>query len=138
MRWLILLVATIAAIPAIAYGNPAPAPGSIVAVDFGFQNPATDGGNTVSVNAGETVNFSYPSGNNFHSVVFQGGDPTSCAPSLPDSPTGPGWSSTCRFDTAGTYEFVCGAHANMTGTIFVQGPATPTPTATATATATAT
>jgi plastocyanin len=45
-----------------------------------------------------------------------------------------------RFDTAGVYEFVCLAHAAMTGTIRVEGEgtATPTPTSTPTQTATAT
>jgi plastocyanin len=143
MRWLILLAALTAAVPTFAYGDSARAPGSIQAYDFGFENPAT-GDSDVTVDAGETVTFSYPTGSNFHSVVFSGGDPAECTPPLPEFPKGAGWSASCRFDTPGTYAFVCGAHANMTGTVVVQGSGTPTatptgsPTATPTAIATAT
>jgi plastocyanin len=137
MRWLILLAALTAAVPTFAYGDSAQAPGSIQAYDFGFENPAT-GDNAVTVNAGETVTFSYPSGGSFHSVVFQGGDPTSCTPPLPEFPDGAGWSATCRFNTPGTYSFACGAHGAMTGTVVVQGSATPTPTGSPTASPTRT
>ena len=41
-RWIGLAVAAavVIAIPAFAYGQPERAPGSIVAVDYRFQNPA--------------------------------------------------------------------------------------------------
>ena len=53
------LAAAAVAIPALAQGAPERAPGTIRAVDFGFENPAT-GDNTVTINAGETVTFTYP------------------------------------------------------------------------------
>ena len=42
-------------------GAASAAPGTITVVDFGFENAAT-GENTVTINAGETVSFSYPTG----------------------------------------------------------------------------
>ena len=41
-RWIGLAIAAavVIAVPAFAYGQPERAPGSIVAVDFGFENPA--------------------------------------------------------------------------------------------------
>ena len=117
----ILLVAAVVAIPALASADPR-APGSIEAYDFGFNNPAT-GGSVVTINAGETVSFSYPEGNNAHNVVFDDGQPATCTPSLPDVPSPSGWTASCRFNTPGTYAFVCGAHAFMTGTVVVEAAA---------------
>ena len=99
-RWIGLLAAAalVVAIPAFAYGQPERAPGAIVAVDFGFQNPA-DGGPLVTINPGETVNFSYPAGSSFHNVNFTKEQPTSCTltagasgpvPPLPGVPVGEG------------------------------------------------
>src|SRR3954464_6966649 len=88
------------------------APGQIMAFDFGFNNPATDD-NTVTINAGETVTFSYPSGGNSHNVDFDAAQPTSCTqtaganigpvPPVPAFPSPQGWEGTCRFNTPGTY-----------------------------------
>jgi hypothetical protein len=100
----------------------------------------------VTINTGETVTFSSPTGSNFHNVVFESAQPTSCtlaggtpgpAPMPPD-PSGDPWSGTCVFNAAGAYDFVCGAHDTMRGTVTVEGSTTtPAPTTTATATATA-
>ena len=50
-------------------------------------------------------------GRNFHNVVFVGAEPATCTPAAArSSPREPGWQAACRFDTPGTYEFVCGAH----------------------------
>lgn len=150
-RWIGLLAAAalVVAIPAFAYGQPERAPGSIVAVDFSFQNPA-DGGPLVMINPGETVSFSYPDGSNVHNVNFTKEQPTSCTltaggagpvPPLPAYPSAEGWSGTCTFNEEGTYEFVCQAHASMLGAVLVVpvgATPTPTPTATATPTPTAT
>ena len=102
--------------------------GAIEALHFYFQDPAT-GDNAVTVLAGETVTFSYPAGASSHNVVFVGAQPSSCAPAIPESASPPGWTATCRFNTPGTYEFVCGLHGQMTGAVVVTG-ATPTATAT--------
>ena len=80
----IVLAATLVAIPALASADPQ-APGTIQAYDFGFTNPATSD-STVTINAGETVSFSYPNGNNSHNVVFEAGEPDSCTPALPADP----------------------------------------------------
>jgi plastocyanin len=131
-RLLILVLAALAvAIPALASAKPR-APGAIVAADYAFTNPAGDG-SSVTIAAGETVSFSYPAGANFHNVVFGGSGPTACTPPLPEFPAEPGWQGVCRFNAPGTYEFVCGAHDFMTGTVVVTGDATPMPTTTATA-----
>jgi plastocyanin len=149
-RWIgfAIAAATIIAVPAFALGQEGRAPGSIVAIDYAFENPA-DGNPLVTINPGETVTFSYPSGSSFHNVQFTGRAPSSCTltgggsgsvPPLPPAPTGQGWSGSCTFTAEGTYEFVCGAHRDMTGAVLVvpvDGTPTATPSATASATATA-
>ena len=138
-RWIGLAIAAavVIAVPAFASGQPERAPGSIVAVDFGFQNPA-DGSPLVTIQPGETVTFSYPEGSSFHNVQFTKEQPSSCTltaggsgpvPPLPAAPTGDGWSGTCTFNAEGTYEFVCGAHPGMIGAVLaLPVGATPTPT----------
>ena len=70
-------------------------------------------------------------------MVFEGTEPSSCSGIQPANP-GPGWKGSCRFDDPGTYRFVCGVHAGMTGRVIVRAAPTPTPTATGTATPSAT
>ena len=82
--------------------------------------------NTATIGAGGTVTFSSPIGNNEHNARFSGSAPSSCSPALPVDPQPPEWSSTCQFDTAGTYAFVCTAHPGMGGTVSVLAPGTPT------------
>ncbi len=107
---------------------PQPGPGIINAFDFGFENPATQT-NTVTIVAGESVTFAYPTGASAHNVDFDAAQPTACmqtagrdfgaVPPLPGAPDVQGWTGTCRFDTPETYTFVCDAHAFETGTIIV-------------------
>src|SRR3954447_3527538 len=97
----LLLIALAVAIPALASAEEH-APGAIVAQDYAFENPA-GGGDSVTIGAGETVTFSYPAGGSSHNVVFAAAQATSCTPALPDSPTPPGWESSCRFNIPGTY-----------------------------------
>ncbi|HEY7289537.1 MAG TPA: IPT/TIG domain-containing protein [Vicinamibacterales bacterium] len=106
----------------------------INAFDFGFENPATHA-NTVTILAGQSVVFAYPTGLSAHNVDFDEALPTSCTqtggavlglvPPLPSSPEGSGWTGTCRFDTPGTFSFVCDAHAFETGTVVVLPNTTP-------------
>jgi len=108
---------------------PPPPTATINAFDFGFENPATHA-NSVTITAGESVVFAYPTGGNSHNVDFTEALPTSCmqtagansgpVPPLPAAPSSPGWTGTCRFDTPGTYVFVCTAHGFETGTVIVQ------------------
>jgi plastocyanin len=114
--------------PALAFG----ADGSFVAVDNAWR---AGGGaaNELTIAPGQTVEFSYPTGNSFHNVVFEDPQPSSCTGVQPDNP-GPGWKGSCRFDDAGTFAFVCGVHDAMTGRVIVRAAPTPTPTGTPTAT----
>ena len=132
LPWLACAAAAAIGIPAFAYGDPAArgsdsqAPGTINAVDFAFENPA-NGESEVTINAGETVTFAYPTGGNVHNVDFFVAAPTSCVqtagndlgpvPPLPAMPAPTGWVGNCRFDTPGTYQFVCEAHPDMEGTV---------------------
>ena len=129
MRKVLITAAAAAAAlsPALAYSDVA-ADGSFKAVDFGW---VADGGtgNELTIAPGETVAFAYPTGASFHNVVFEGTPPSSCTGVQPDDPR-PGWSGSCRFDDAGTYRFVCGVHAAMTGRVIVRTAPAPTPTPT--------
>ena len=113
-----------------AVGASAPSSATVTAVDFDWSMPgATDYTDTIA--AGGTVTFSYPAGVSIHNVDFTGGGPTACTQTagaavgpvspLPAAPEAPGWSGTCRFDTPGTYQFVCDNHNYMKGTIVVEG-----------------
>jgi plastocyanin len=124
-----------------AVGSSAPSTASVTAVDFDWSMPgATDYTDTIV--AGGSVTFSYPAGVSIHNVDFTGGGPTACIQTagatvgpvspLPAMPEAPGWSGTCRFDTPGTYLFVCDNHNYMKGTIVVEGHGTTAPTTTTT------
>jgi hypothetical protein len=107
---------------------------------------ATDYTDTIA--AGGSVTFGYPAGVSIHNVDFTGGGPTACTQTagaavgpvsaLPAAPEPPGWSGTCRFDTPGTYLFVCDNHNYMKGTIVVEGRGASTTTTGASTTATGT
>ena len=127
-----------------AVGASAPNSATVTAVDWDWNMPgATDYTDTIA--AGGTVTFSYPSGVAIHNVDFTGGGPTVCTQTagaavgpvspLPAAPEGPGWSGTCRFDTPGTYQFVCDNHNYMKGTIVVEGRGTTTTTTSTSTTA---
>jgi plastocyanin len=115
---------------------PPPPPGgaTINAFDFGFEDPTTHT-NTVTIVAGQSVVFAYPAGASAHNVDFDEALPTSCTqtggpnlgpvPPLPALPNGPGWTGTCRFNTPGTFTFMCDAHAFETGTVIVLPNPTP-------------
>jgi plastocyanin len=86
----------------------ATAPGEPVAiVDFSF-NPAA-----LTVDVGATVTWTNEDPST-HSVVGRGG-----AFASRDLVSGDSYSMT--FDEAGTYEYVCGIHPNMAGTVTVEG-----------------
>ncbi|HEY6781288.1 MAG TPA: plastocyanin/azurin family copper-binding protein [Thermoleophilaceae bacterium] len=139
VRQLALTLAALAAGTALALAvaavgpvdaAPAPQTASFTAVDFAWTAAGEDNATTIA--AGGTVTFGYPSGGSAHNVNFAGLSPTSCTqtagpdvgavPPLPAVPSGPGWSGACRFDTPGTYLFVCGLHSFMTGTVEVVDP----------------
>jgi plastocyanin len=75
-------------------------------IDFSFE-PAV-----LTVDVGTTVNWTNEDSTT-HSVVDRGG--TFASPDL-----APGASFSMRSDEAGTYEYVCGIHPSMTGTVTVE------------------
>jgi plastocyanin len=81
---------------------------------------------TATIAQGGTVTFAYPTGTSLHNAAFNtASKPTSCTPALGATfavPTPAGrapWSASCRFDTPGTYPFVCQVHSNMRATVIV-------------------
>jgi plastocyanin len=137
-----LLGGAVAVVPAIATGSTPDA--SFTASDYHwYVSGSTSTQATIPV--GGTVDFSYPTGYSTHNADFSGTQP-SCSqtagtssgtpPPLPKSPTGPGWSGTCTFNTAGTYTFYCDHHPYMTGTIVVGNGGTTTTTTPPTTTTT--
>jgi plastocyanin len=119
------------AVVAVAVSAPAsdgaqPPPNATFTASNNEWTVAGTSSSTATIGAGGTVTFSSPIGNNDHNVRFSSSGPTSCSPALPVNPQPPEWSSTCQFNTAGTYSFVCTAHPGMGGTVSVLAPGTPT------------
>jgi plastocyanin len=138
LPWLVLaMVGTVTAL-APASGRTAPARDSATievhdsSSRLWFQD-ASGGAddNSVTIMQGETVTFDYAEGNGSypHNVRFNNADASECTPPLPEYPVGAPWSSTCRFDVPGVYDFFCTVHAQMTGSLVVEPDpnATPTP-----------
>jgi cytochrome c len=137
----------------IAPATASAAPGAIKAADdenfgqlFMDASQSNPQKNSVTVNPGEKVTFSYPVGTSVHNVTFNsvGPQPTNCvqtvaapgfsiAPAPPIAGTGqtPGWVGECTFPTAGTYGFYCSIHPNMIGSVVVAAASNAPPTVTA-------
>lgn len=106
---------------------------AVTAKDFEFDGPGATTPAAVTLTAGGTVTFSYPSGASAHDVHFTGAGPSACTGSTGQVGTapgvaGPGWSAACTFSTTGTYRFVCDAHSSMTGMVTVIADEGPTAT----------
>jgi plastocyanin len=114
--------------PALAYGEGASS-ASFTAVDYGWRANDSDAA-SLTIAPGEAVTFAYPSGVSFHDAHFA--DPQPVCQNLPSRPQPKGWTGTCTFPDAGTYRFVCDAHASMTGQVVVEAPMMQTPTPTPT------
>jgi plastocyanin len=80
-------------------------PGDVTISDFGFHDAQ------VTVASGTTIEWTNADGFD-HSVVATDG-------SFHSDRLGEGESFTHTFDAAGTFEYVCGIHASMTGTVTV-------------------
>src|SRR6476659_3105879 len=127
------------AVHALAPGAGAPSTADFTAVDFAWEANGTSS-TSVTIAAGGTVTFSYPSGASRHNADFAGGPaPSSCTqtagvqggtpPPLPTLPTAAGWSGSCSFNAVGTYAFHCDLHPGlMHGTVVVVDPNAPPPT----------
>jgi plastocyanin len=117
------------AVAGSAAGAGAPSTASVTAIDFDWVMPGGPA-YTATIAAGGTVSFSYPSGVSIHNVDFTAGGPTACTQTagaasgatspLPNLPEAPGWAGVCRFDSPGTFLFVCDEHNYMKGTIVVE------------------
>lgn len=114
------------ALASSAHGGAQPPPSASFTAGDNYWYVTGTSSTTATIATGGTVTFTSPTGNNDHNASFQGAGPSSCDPPLPGPPTDAPWSSTCHFNTAGTYSFVCTAHAGMGGTVQVVAPGTPT------------
>jgi plastocyanin len=117
-----------------ATASPEPTPvaaASVTARDNAYDNA------DVKVKPGEYVHFAYPEGAASHNVDFKdatkpvckqtAGPPVGDSPPLPKYALPKGWAGDCRFDSPGTYTFVCDAHpAEMKGTVTVAADTQPT------------
>lgn len=87
-----------------------------------------------TVATGGVARFHYVSGSTRHNVTFTsalkptcqvGGTTLNPPYTAPSPPSVAPWTAGCRFDTPGTYSFVCQVHRTMTGTIDVVGTSVP-------------
>jgi plastocyanin len=131
-----LLGASVAVLPAVAASETAP---SIVAHNepgpYGYGAHSWTP-STAEITAGGVVKFSNPSNEVPHGLKFTGGPATPTCTGLPAAATGEtgafNWSGECKFDTPGTYTFICTVHpTEMRGTITVSANGTTTVTTTA-------
>ena len=114
------------ALSASAQGGAQPPPSASFTAGDNYWYVTGTSSTTATIAAGGTVTFSSPTGNNEHNASFGGAGPSSCDPPLPGPPTEAPWSSTCRFDSPGSYAFICTQHSGMGGTVSVVAPGTPT------------
>jgi plastocyanin len=116
--------------PAVALADVPPLTAGFTAVDVTSANhqwyATGTTSNTATIATGGTVTFAYPTGTSLHNAAFTAAaKPTSCTPALgatlatPTPAARAPWTAACRFDTAGTYAFVCQVHANMRATVIV-------------------
>jgi plastocyanin len=127
--WAVVAAACAALLPSSAHAA-APLTADFTATDVTTTNHQwyVTGTTTTTATIAQhgTVTFGYPTGTSRHDAFFGAHQPTSCTPAASAAgavpatgPTARGWTATCRFDTPGTYAFLCQLHPNMTGTIVV-------------------
>jgi plastocyanin len=153
LPWMACAVIAAIATPALASGSAESSPNALVTIGDNYFKDS-DGDSQVEISAGQTVFFVspiVPENQTYHNVAMRSGNPvcnqTKQAPGhpfpidddgvapMPAILAPPGWEGYCRFETPGTYAFICQAHTGMEGTVVVSG-ATATPTATPTPTPT--
>ncbi|MBA2281378.1 MAG: cupredoxin domain-containing protein [Acidimicrobiia bacterium] len=91
---------------AVAEGGGAPATGAVAIAAFTFTPDPT-------IRVGETVTWTNEDAF-VHTVVAPGDSPVGASDDLAQ-----GGTYAVTFDAAGTYEYVCGIHPNMRGTVTV-------------------
>jgi plastocyanin len=124
------------AVVAGVFPTVAGASASIIAVDSGLYEHFWQANGLAPAEVGITpsspVSFAYPSGSNHHYPVFEAGPAAPACSGLPHAigEAGPGWSGSCTFTAAGTYEFWCGVHgATMKAFVYVNASGALPPTA---------
>jgi hypothetical protein len=125
-----------ALLPATARADVPPLSASYTAADIAGNNHQwyVTGTTTTTSTIATTgvVTFNYPVGTpaTHHDVNFTGtlkptcqiAGTTSTPPyTVPNPPQVAPWTASCRFDTPGTYPFMCQVHRSMTGTVNVVG-----------------
>jgi plastocyanin len=98
----------IAAVVGMALASAAPAGAANASI--GTLNPSSWDPANVTINPGEQVTWTNTSGG-FHSLRLEGVEKASASATM--------WTYSQPFDEPGIYHFVCGVHANMTGTVTV-------------------
>jgi plastocyanin len=134
-NWLLAALVAGAVAPATAQAD-APLTADFTAVDLPAGTHAwrvtglPDTTATIAAHGTVTWHFNVVAGVNVntpHDVYFQTGPrPTECTPALSATgqvptagPTRAPWVASCRFDTPGTYNFVCQIHASMRASVVV-------------------
>jgi plastocyanin len=134
--WLLGAVLAGALAPATAHAAAPPLTADFTAVDLPAPTHAwrvtgtQDTVATIAAHGTVTWHFNQVAGvnaNTPHDVFFQTGPrPTECTPTLSATgqvptagPTRAPWVASCRFDTPGTYTFVCQIHATMRASVVV-------------------
>src|SRR4051812_27425228 len=116
--------------PAAAKADAPPLTAGFTAVDVGSTNHqwfvTGTTSNTATIATGGTVTFGYPTGTSLHNAAFTAAArPTTCTPALgatfatPTPAARAPWTASCRFDTPGTYAFMCQVHTTMRATVVV-------------------
>jgi len=123
-------------VPTPAFAEPPPLTAKFTAVDTSATAhkwvDSVSNTNVTTVATTGTVTFDYPVAPfpSTHNVNFTSANkPATCQrlggvagpPPSPSPPARAPWTTTCTFDTAGTYTFNCQVHPTMTGTINVTG-----------------
>ncbi len=134
-----VLGAGVVALPAIASSETTPTVSAVEKGPYYAWSPSE-----VTVSPSGQVTFANATAGVPHGIVWLSSTKPSCAGSVPDGEGGKAtsssasWSGACTFSQAGTYDFRCSVHLEMTGTVTVNANGTTTTTTTTPTTTTTT